>query len=175
MNMKRAMLAALAVAALSTYQAWAVDVPGAVQHGAQSIALPNQMPPPSNTGANVTVPGAAQVTVGRPAVAGNQIAENRPDRWRYKFDNNRWWYYTPENRWMIYSDQYGWNYPESAGGYTTAYAAPVAPPAVEYTAPTTTYYTYPSYGYYYNGYRGRYYGRPGYYVGRPWYGYRRWW
>jgi hypothetical protein len=211
MNLNRAMLVALVVAALSTYQAWAVDVPGAagtvpqgvqnatapiqnpplpaaaadaagavqgaagaVQRGAQNSALPNQIPPPS-TGVNVTVPGAAQVTVGQPTVAGNQITDNRPDRWRYRFENNRWWYFTPESRWMIYGDQYGWTYPESAGGYTTAYAAPAAPAAVEYAAPAATYYTYPGYRYY-NGYPGRYYyGRPALYVARPWlWGYRRW-
>ena len=204
MNMNRAISAAFAVAALSTYQAWAVDVPvapGALQQGTQKAASPienpplpaagvaqrdaqnapalNQAPAVPRAGVNVTVPGAAQITVGQPTVASNQVVDNRPDRWRYKFENNRWWYYTPENRWMSYSDQYGWTYPESAGGYTTAYAAPVAPPAVEYAAPTTTYYSYPSYGYYYNGYpRSYYYGRPGVYVGGPWGGVRvgrRWW
>ena len=197
MKMNRAMLAVLAIAALSTYQAWAIDVPSAAPQGGQKVAAPIENPPlpaagiaqrdaqntpalnpapvVSGAGVNVSVPGAAQVTVGQPAVAANAIPA---DRWRYKFDNNRWWYYTPENRWMIYADQYGWTYPESSGGYTAAYAAPVAPPALDYAAPTATYYTYPGYGYNYYGYPRRYYyGRPGVYVGGPAWGVRagRWW
>jgi hypothetical protein len=192
MNLNRTISAALAVAALTTYQAWAVDVPGAAQQGVQNATAPIQNQSLPNTGARVEAnPGAGisnQQSTGANAAgtvqgstgaiqqgtlnatAPNQIPEpssggvnvngrmqgnfngqmqangqttgmaigitdNRPDPWRYKFENNRWWYWTPENRWMTYSDQYGWTYPESAGGYTTGYAPATAAPAVQYTVP----------------------------------------
>jgi len=92
----------------------------------------------------------------------NVITDNRPDAWRYKWDNNHWWYWAPDNRWMSYSDPAGWTYYEPSGSYTAGYGGvgvTVAPaPATTYTYPT---YAYPSYGYYgypYNYYGGGYYG-----------------
>ena len=93
----------------------------------------------------------------------NVTGDNRPDQWRYKWENNRWWYYAPDNRWMWYSEPGGWTYVDSPGSYTTGYGgAPVAAPTPTYTVPPTTYYYYPNSGYYY-------YGSPGIYIGgRGW-------
>ena len=128
----------------------------------------------------LALPGTAGVNtrVGTPNVGVNvqtRIADNRPDAWRYRWENNCWWYWAPDNRWMWYSDPGGWTYVAPNGGYSAGYggvavtpavpAVPVAPNADVIVPPTTTYYYYPSSGYYYRGYPRYYYGRPGYYYG----------
>jgi len=94
------------------------------------------------------------------------FTDNRPDQWRYKWENNRWWYWTPENRWMSYSEPSGWTYYEPSGSYTAGYGG-VGVTATP--APAGTYYpTYGYYGYPYNNYGGGYYGRPGVYINGGW-------
>jgi len=128
---------------------------------------------------------AVEVSVGaapveRPVLQSGTIAQapnaavvvnDRPDSWRYKWENNRWWYWTPENRWMWYGEPGGWTYYTPSGSYTTGYGGVAVTPeystpvysAPVYAAPAPTYY-YPSYGYY-PGYYGGYYGGPGVYIG----------
>jgi hypothetical protein len=56
MNLNRTIAAALAIAALSTYQAWAIDVPSApAEQGAQNATAPIQNQALPNTGANAGV------------------------------------------------------------------------------------------------------------------------
>ena len=93
-----------------------------------------------------------------PRVSVNVTGDNRPDQWRYRWENGRWWYWTPQNRWMWYSDNGGWVNYDSAVPYSTGYGS--------YQVPSTGYY-YPSYGtYYYPGYGYRY---PGYWYGGGYY------
>jgi hypothetical protein len=142
-----------------------------------------------SVGANVETRGEREIRgnsssdrrfQGRTRSATNLVTDNRPDPWRYKWENNRWWYWAPDNRWMWYSDPGGWTYVNPNGGYSTGYGGvtvappvptvPVAPSTETVVPPSTTYYNYPSSGYYYGypSYR-YYYGRPGfYYGGRGW-------
>jgi len=65
------------------------------------------------------------------AETGAAVADNRPHRWRYRWENNHWWYWTPQNRWMLYNDQNRWVYPEATDGRTKGCGgATVAPQAV---------------------------------------------
>jgi hypothetical protein len=102
-----------------------------------------------------------------PRVSFNVTGDNRPDQWRYRWDNGRWWYWTPANRWMWYSPDGGWVNFDTAVPYSAGYGS--------YEVPSTGYYYYPSYGAYYypgygyrypgNWYRGGYYYRPGISIG----------
>ena len=56
-------------------------------------------------------------------VSVNVTGDNRPDQWRYRWDNGRWWYWTPQNRWMWYTDNGGWVDYDSAVPYSTGYGA----------------------------------------------------
>ena len=104
------------------------------------------------------LPGTNPVLRADPPVPVNVIGDNRPDQWRYRWENGRWWYWTPQNRWMWYSDNGGWVNYDSAVPYSTGYGS--------YDVPSTGYY-YPSYGaYYYPGYGYRY---PGYWYGGSYY------
>ena len=120
-------------------------------------------------GVDVQTPHGVDVHVGA-----NAVGDNRPDQWRYKWENNRWWYWAPDNRWMTYSPQNGWVYADAPVSYATGYGSVPVAPVPAYVAPPTTYY-YPAPAYYYP----RYYGRPGIYIGGPGWGVRvgrgRWW
>jgi hypothetical protein len=92
----------------------------------------------------------------------NTFTDNRPDQWRYKWDNGRWWYWSPDNRWMWY-DGAQWTYYDPNAANTTYYQS---------TPGYTTYYggydyspQYYGYGYGYP-YRGYYGGYGPYYGGR---------
>ena len=61
------------------------------------------------------------------------ITDNRPDAWRYRWENNRWWYWAPDNRWMSYSEPGGWTYYVApSGGYTTGYGGVEVAPTPGY-------------------------------------------
>ncbi len=180
---------ALASLAIPASRAMSVEIPPAPNTPVQAqsaLGVPQHAPGTVQSRPSLPNPPAAAAANPNPKVAAAVTATSdppRPDHWRYKYSGNRWWYWTPENRWMIYG-QTGWVYPEAEGGYTTAYAAPVAPPAdtgvaVTVPAPSYTYVPgatyYPSYGYYYP--RRYYYGGPGVYIGGPRWGVRvgGWW
>ena len=94
----------------------------------------------------------------------NITGDNRPEQWRYRFENGRWWYWTPQNHWMWYGDN-GWVNYDSAIPYTTGYGS-YEVPSGGYVYPNYGTYYYPGYGYFYpRWYGGRYYNRPGVYVG----------
>ncbi len=111
-----------------------------------------------------------------PQPSASVMGDNRPDPWRYRFENGRWWYWTPQNRWMIYNNGQWADYvpaPSYAVGYGSYEVAPGTTsyyPSYEYVAPGSVYY-YPSYGYTV-GYPAYWYGPR---VGWGWYGGRRWW
>jgi hypothetical protein len=100
------------------------------------------------------------------------VVTDRPDGWRYKFENNHWWYWTADKRWMWYSEPGGWTYYTPSGPYTTGYGGVAVTPAYStpvyaepvYAAPAPTYYS-AGYGYYPGYYGGYSYGGPGVYVG----------
>jgi hypothetical protein len=112
----------------------------------------------TNAAVHVSVParpGSAGVSV-------NVVGGNRPDQWRYRWENGRWWYWTPQNRWMWYNDGQWIDYDPSPG-YTTYYGD-------YYSDPNTGYYDYyPNSGFYYgypNGWdRNGYQYRPGLSIG----------
>ncbi len=112
----------------------------------------------SEARSNVAPPSAASAPAPPvptdPRISVNVTGGNRPDQWRYRWNNGRWWYWTPQNRWMWYSDSGGWVEYDSPVPYSTGYGS--------YDVPSTGYFYYPSYGtYYYPGY-GYGYGYPGY-------------
>jgi hypothetical protein len=122
-----------------------------------SEARVNAAPPPA---ASPAAQADAKVSV-------NVTGDNRPDQWRYRWDNGRWWYWTPQNRWMWYSDNGGWV--DYAGPLYSGEALPYTAAYGSYAVPSGGYYYYPGYpGYYWYG--GRYYYRPGVYVGVGGYG-----
>ncbi len=122
----------------------------------------------SEAGVNVAPqPSASPGVQADPRVSVNVTGDNRPDQWRYRWDNGRWWYWTPQNRWMWYTDNGGWVDYDSAVPYSTGYGAYEVPSTGYYYPNYGTYY-YPGYGYGYPGnygYGGRYYYRPGISVG----------
>jgi hypothetical protein len=179
MNAKTTFATALIVLGLSACAARAADeatrpalpgvnvnTPGAdvrVNPGGAGVAVGTP-----SAGVQVQPPARVEPPANAPLLNGNRAeinitGDNRPDQWRYKWENNRWWYYGPDNRWMWYSEPGGWTYADAAPSYSTGYGgAPVAPPVTTYAAPSTTYYYYPNSGYYY-------YGSPGIYIGgRGW-------
>jgi hypothetical protein len=86
--------------------------PGSAQANAMTYSgrLPAYMQGQANN-ANpqgfVTANGVA--TIGAPGVS---FSDNRPDQWRYRFDNGRWWYWTPNNTWMWYNGQQWTSFPQ---------------------------------------------------------------
>ncbi len=106
-------------------------------------------------------PGASPAVQADPRVSVNVTGDNRPDQWRYRWDNGRWWYWTPQNRWMWYSDNGGWV--DYAGPLYSGEAVPYTAAYGSYEVPSGAYY-YPGYpGYYWYG--GRYYYSPGVSIG----------
>jgi hypothetical protein len=178
--------AALAVVGWAVCQASAADVkaaqpaasgPSGVNVDAGRVGVPASSGIPPVPGSVSTVQNSSPGTAVIKQPTANTVWDNRPDPWRYKWENGRWWYYAPDNRWMWYSAPGGWTYYALPRSYTTGYGGVPVAPSTTYVVPPSSYYYYPSSGYYY-GYPGYYYyGSPGLYYGGRWayYGWGRGW
>jgi hypothetical protein len=196
MKLRKIILGTLVVVGAAVCQVYAADVQRAGEGAAGGVnvnspgvgvrvnadrSAPGVEIRTPNVGVDVQNQRGAAANADPPPVGAMErrvITDNRPDAWRYKWENNRWWYYGPDNRWLWYSTPGGWTYYSPSGSYTTGYGGVEITPAPAAVAPTPIY-PVPSTTYYY-GYPGYYYyGRPGVYIGGPAWGVRvgrgRWW
>jgi hypothetical protein len=91
--------------------------PGSAQANAMTSTgrLPAYMQGAAQTNAatNVNQQGIAAANAGVIAGPnGTLFTDNRPNQWRYRYDNGRWWYWTPNNSWMWYNGQQWASFPQ---------------------------------------------------------------
>jgi hypothetical protein len=87
--------------------------PGSAQANAMTYTgrLPSYAQ--GNVSNNMSTQGVVGANVvGSVGATGTLFTDNRPDQWRYRFDNGRWWYWTPNNTWMWYNGQQWTSFPQ---------------------------------------------------------------